>query len=256
LEFSGPDPSSPMTLREAADRTSRSITTLRRYIRAGRLRAEKRHGRYGPEYFVTAGDLIAAGFDLGEEDRCMLPARREPDQTALAGAVEKTLDRALRESVPLPLHQELLMKHEQLLVQYGMVRAAGMKVLDLQSELETRRTSLDDADRTIERLRSQLARETSLLSQRLRQAELALEGKRIEVATLREKVREFELLARNAVTTESVERQVAEVFRQTRRVRAMKPTATSSEHPGEPARPSGPPFLPNRAEPTDPGPDH
>ena len=29
-----------MTLREAAQRTARSITTLRRYIRSGRLRAE------------------------------------------------------------------------------------------------------------------------------------------------------------------------------------------------------------------------
>ena len=30
-----------MTLREAAEKTSRSITTLRRYIRSGRLHAEK-----------------------------------------------------------------------------------------------------------------------------------------------------------------------------------------------------------------------
>ena len=51
----------PMTLREAAERTSRSITTLRRYIRAGRLRAEKRHGRFGPEYYVSAAELIQAG---------------------------------------------------------------------------------------------------------------------------------------------------------------------------------------------------
>jgi hypothetical protein len=42
-----------MTLREAAARSSRSITTLRRYIRSGRLHAEKRYGRYGPEYYVS-----------------------------------------------------------------------------------------------------------------------------------------------------------------------------------------------------------
>ena len=47
-----------MTLREAAERTSRSITTLRRYIRSGRLHAEKRYGRFGPEYFVAEADLL------------------------------------------------------------------------------------------------------------------------------------------------------------------------------------------------------
>lgn len=255
MEASGHDASNPMTLREAADRTSRSITTLRRYIRSGRLRAEKRHGRYGPEYFVTAEHLVAAGFDLAEVDdvRRGLPALREPDDRGLAVTVERSLDRIVRESVPLPLHQELQMKHEQLLVQYGMVRSAGMKMLDLQTDLEQRAAALEEAERTIERLRVQLARETSLLSRRLRQAELALEGKRIEVATLREKIREFELLARNAVTTESVERQVAEVFRQARRVREFEgPTAG----PGTSRRPAGPPFMPNRPDPVDPGPDH
>src|SRR5262245_36346469 len=102
----------PMTLREAAERTDRSVTTLRRYIRSGRLRAEMREGRYGPEYFVSAQDLSEAGL-----------AARSTTALALAPASEALLDRLARETVPAPLYQELQMKHEQLLVQYGMVRA-------------------------------------------------------------------------------------------------------------------------------------
>jgi transposase len=47
-----------LSLREAAERTARSVTTLRRYIRAGRLQAQKAPGRFGPEYFVTEEDQI------------------------------------------------------------------------------------------------------------------------------------------------------------------------------------------------------
>ncbi len=45
-----------MTLREAAKRTSRSVTTLRRYIRNGRLAARKRPGRFGGFEFFEACD--------------------------------------------------------------------------------------------------------------------------------------------------------------------------------------------------------
>src|SRR5215831_7699487 len=136
-----------LSLREAAMRTARSVTTLRRYVRAGRLVAEKLPGRFGPEYFVTWADLEAAG--LGSEATA---ARPEPAPTAiaLAGSVAPAiptapLDRVLRETVPVSLFQDLQMKHEQLLVQYGMVRAGGLRVLEMQTELEAKRRQLDEA---------------------------------------------------------------------------------------------------------------
>jgi hypothetical protein len=236
-----------MTLREAADRTSRSITTLRRYIRSGRLRAEKRNGRYGPEYFVSETDLHTAGLETDSTPIPQSPGNTLP--IPAGSAIGQALDLALRESVPLAIYQELQMKHEQLLVQYGMVRAAGMKVMDLQAELESRDRKQTEDERSMTRLREQLARETALLSKRLRQAELELESKRIEIATLKEKSRELELMARNAATTASVERQFSDVQDQVHRVHRLDRERTPSE-------PSGFPFLPGHRKPTDPGPDH
>jgi hypothetical protein len=200
----------PMTLREAAERTDRSITTLRRYIRSGRLRADMREGRYGPEYFVSTDDLAQAGL--------------EPRSgTALALAPpEALLDRLARESVPAGLYQELQMKHEQLLVQYGMVRAAGLRVLDLQAQVEERDAQVSAVRDEGARLRDRLSRETGELRKKLQAAELELEGRGLEIAALREKVRGLEMLTRNAVTTESIERQFGQVMDQIRRVDRLR----------------------------------
>ncbi len=126
-----------LSLREAAEHAGRSLTTLRRYIRSGRLHAEKLTGRFGPEYFVTEQDLAAAGLELHPG--------AQTASAALVVAGAGPLDRVLRESVPLPLYQELQMKHEHLLVQYGMVRMSGLRVLDLQAELETRGREIEEA---------------------------------------------------------------------------------------------------------------
>jgi len=199
-----------MSLREAADRTSRSITTLRRYIRSGRLRAEKRGGRYGPEYFVSLQALDEAG----------LEAERSLTQLERRGS--ESLERVFRESVPLTLYQELHMKHEQLLVQYGMVRAAGLRVLDLQGELEAKRHQLENSLAEIARLKDRPKRELLALQTKLRAAELELEGRRLEIAALRAKIRGLEMLTRNAVTTETIERQFSEVVEQIQRVEELE----------------------------------
>lgn len=223
-----------MTLREAAERTSRSVTTLRRYIRGGRLRAEKRNGRYGPEYFVSLQDLTDAG--LRAEPLATLPSLPGPPDS---------LERVLRESVPLTLYQELHMKHEQLLVQYGMVRAAGLRVLDLQGELETKRRQLGDSLTEIARLKERPKREMSSLQKKVRQAELELEGRRLEIAALRAKIRGLEILTRNAVTTEAIERQFSDVVEQIQRVEDLE-----LKRPlGEPVRGPWHPKTPEKGTP-------
>lgn len=233
-----------LSLREAAERTSRSVTTLRRYIRSGRLPAEKLPGRFGPEYFVAASDLEAAGLsarDGAPSGTSGLPAPRTATVSALPAA---PLDRVLRETVPLGLFQELQMKHEQLLVQYGMVRAGGLRVLELQTELTSRRRQLDDAQAEIARVKERLAREAGELRKSLREAELELEARRVEAAALREKVRGLEMLTRNTVTNEAIDRQFADVMEQVRRVDRL-----SAEHD----RPAPAPDLwPTRPAPHDP----
>lgn len=203
-----------MSLREASARTSLSITTLRRYIRSGRLHAEKLQGRFGPEYFVSPRDLETAGIEP-------LAGAPAPAETALALPAAAAIERAFRESVPLSLFQELQMKHEQLLVQYGMMRAGGLRSFELQAELDSRRGQADEARQEASRLRERLSREGSDLRRRVRESELEIEGLRLENAALREKVRALEMLTRNAVTSESIERQWEKVVEQSRRVDRM-----------------------------------
>ncbi len=216
-------------LREAALRTARSVTTLRRYIRSGRLRADKLPGRFGPEYFVTFEQLSSASLNAREQgfDPIDTP-RPEPRAAALvarsafaASGASASLDRVLRETVPITLFQDLQLKHEQLLVQYGMVRAGGLRVLEMQAELDHRRRQIEDAQVENARVKERLAREAGDLRKQLRQAELELEGRRIEAAAMREKVRGLEMLTRNRVTNEAIDRQFSDVMEQMRRVDRM-----------------------------------
>jgi hypothetical protein len=201
-----------MTLREAAVRTSRSVTTLRRYIRCGRLVAEKRRGRFGPEYFVSAQALTDAGLETA------LPARRtklvrRPSAPPAAPDASPT-----EPSVPVSLFQELQMKHEQLLVQYGMVRVGGMRVLELRAELQAKQRELEASEARIAGLRRNFLEETNRLKQLLRRVELEQEGRGLEIAALREKVRGLEMLTRNSTTSATIEKQFSEVMKQMRRI--------------------------------------
>jgi hypothetical protein len=234
-----------MTLREAAHRTFRSVTTLRRYIRSGRLAAEKRSGRFGPEYLVSEADLAAAGLEL---DPRAEPREAPRPGSALArrryGTFAAPQDRLAADAIPLSLYQELQMKHEQLLVQYGMFRANGMRVLELRAELESRGSELQKSQERLAEVQRQSSQETARLKQLLRRAELEQEGRGLEVAALREKVKALELLTKRPAPDASIERQFGEVRAQMRRVDGLTSQA------GEPDRLPEPPGRPDpRAEP-------
>ena len=135
-----------LTLRDASERTSLSITTLRRYIRSGRLAAEKTPGRYGPEYTISTSALeragvrtIAATGAIRDADDPLPSTAAAPDTRALAlaglsgrdaGPAAAITESFLREMIPIDLFRELSMKHEQLLVQYGMVRVGGQRMME------------------------------------------------------------------------------------------------------------------------------
>jgi hypothetical protein len=203
-----------MTMREAALRSSRSITTLRRYIRSGRLRAEKRDGRFGPEYFVSDRDLTAAGLEP-RSDGASLPARVDRRTSVSTQRVDQ-------EVVTVSLYQELQMKHEQLLVQYGMMRAAGLRSMEMQDELRTQEARVRDQDVEMARQRKELEESSLQLQRKLRAAHLELEGRALEISALREKVKGLEMLTRNAVTNETIDRQFDAITSQRRRIDALR----------------------------------
>ncbi|NIM01512.1 MAG: hypothetical protein GTN89_11795 [Acidobacteria bacterium] len=205
-----------MTLREAAQHTARSITTLRRYIRSGRLHAEKRFGRFGPEYYLSAQDLRAAGLTV-DEPETRLPAEVGPVSTASLRPVAEP-DAT---QVPLCLYQELQMKHEQLLVQYGMIRAAGMRSMDLQNRLNRARAQLEKLQQRQQRREDSRGIQEQELSKQLREAHLELEGRALEIVALKEKIRGLEMLTRNEITNETIDKQFSEVVDQSKRLRRM-----------------------------------
>lgn len=224
-----------MTLREAAERTSRSITTLRRYIRSGKLHAEKRYGRFGPEYYVASDDLAEAGLDTEEsgdrEGAGFVGTALAPREPASPGTLPARQS-APADGVPLALYQELQMKHEQLLVQYGMMRASGVRALEAQTLSEELRGRAEAGERRV----AKLERERLDLLRRLRESRLELEARALEIDALREKVRGLEMLSRNAVTNETIEKQFGELLRQEERVRELsgpsnKPAPASGERP-------------------------
>jgi hypothetical protein len=205
-----------MTLREAAHRTARSITTLRRYIRNGRLHAEKRFGRFGPEYCLSPDALIEAGLGVDRSYSGSLP------QTVAVSKSLETPRASPAGAVPISLYQELQMKHEQLLVQYGMIRAAGIRSMELRNRLER-------AEEQLEKIRGSHSREERAqrlhgeqMSKQLREAQLELEGRALEIVALKEKVRGLEMLTRNAITNETIEKQFVEIVDQSNRVERMQ----------------------------------
>ena len=208
-----------MTLREAAQRTARSITTLRRYIRSGRLRAEKRFGRFGPEYYLSVHDLGEAGLDVESAARpSSLRVAADPSPVApipLAPAVAGAV------GVPISLYQELQMKHEQLLVQYGMIRAAGVRSMDLQNRLDRAQAELDRLSSSRGQDERAQSHHAEQLEKQLREAHFELEGRALEIAALNEKVHGLEMLTRNSITNETIEKQFDEVMDQSRRVQRM-----------------------------------
>jgi len=211
-----------MTLREAAQHTARSITTLRRYIRSGRLHAEKRFGRFGPEYYLSAQNLMEAGLSVEQPAGGDLPAAPSPGATALATTA---VAQQMATAVPISLFQELQMKHEQLLVQYGMIRVAGMRSMDLQRRLDGARDKLTKLQERRGREGRLQGRQDEQLGRQLREAHLELEGRALEVLALKEKVRGLEMLTRNKITNETIDKQFTEIVDQSKRLQRLRSAA-------------------------------
>src|SRR5262245_16754377 len=173
-----------LTIREASRLIGRTPATLRRYIRSGRLAAAKEDGKFGEEYRIRRGDLLALGFTPASPEEETKDAL-VPSQAAVPAKIPQDV-------VPISLYNELLMKHEQILVQYGMIRAGGQKLLEFKADSEAKSEEIRRHQERYQALRQRALKEIGLLRKRLREAEIALEERRIETAVLEERLRRRE----------------------------------------------------------------
>ncbi len=80
-----------LTLPEAAAAVDLSVSTLRRHIRRGRLRAQRIRGKYGEEYRITPAALAALGLPV------RLPPRHASALPAPEPAARPVTNRAVEQ---------------------------------------------------------------------------------------------------------------------------------------------------------------
>jgi Helix-turn-helix domain len=217
-----------LTIREASHFIGRTSATIRRYIRSGRLKAEKEPGKFGEEYKISSDDLLALGLSPAGAD---LPVRAEGD--APVAASPACADH-LETMIPVSVFNELLMKHEQLLVQYGMIRAGGQKLLEYKADAEVKEVELDHIRGRFRQLRDRAAKEIRFLRMHLREAEIEIEDRNIEITLLQEKVKRLEMAAAGAASLEGFQEKVMEIRDQERviaRIEATEPESSTSYAP-------------------------
>jgi excisionase family DNA binding protein len=174
-----------LTIRQASRLIGRTPATIRRYIRSGRLKAEKDVGKFGEEYRIQRDDLLALGFTPNEAEEGQPASLVRATGAALVVTTPP-------DAVPLALYNELLMKHEQILVQYGMIRAGGQKLLEYKADSEAKAEDLRRAQERFQALRQRALQEITLLRKRVREMEIRIEERNIEVTLLQEKVGRLE----------------------------------------------------------------
>jgi excisionase family DNA binding protein len=172
---------SHLTIREASQLIGRTSATIRRYIRSGRLKAEKEIGKFGEEYRILRDDLLSLGMAPAPEAPTFSPA---PLVRASSPSPPAPVD-----AVPIALYNELLMKHEQILVQYGMIRAGGQKLLEYKADAELKTEEIQREKDRYQTLRQRALREIAFLRKRLREMEIKLEERNIEITVLQEQAR-------------------------------------------------------------------
>jgi len=213
-----------LTIREASQLVGRTPATIRRYIRSGRLKADKELGKFGEEYKIRREDLLALGLAAQSD----LPART-------AASVPAALEQEPREAmVPVSLFNDLLMKHEQILVQYGMIRAGGQKLLEYKAAAESREDDLRRAEDRYQALRSRAVKEIQFLRKHMREAEIEVEERNIEITLLQEKIKRLELAAAHAASVDTFDRSLVEIRQKEREIAQMEtesPKAPSSYDP-------------------------
>jgi len=202
-----------LTIREASQLIGRTTATLRRYIRSGRLKAIKEMGKFGEEYKIGRDDLLALGFAPVSSD---LPVKARPAPVAAPTSAPS------EDRVPVSVFNELLMKHEQILVQYGMIRAGGQKLLEYKAEAESMAHDLHDAQERYQALRARAAREIKSLRQQIRESAIQVEDRNIEITLLQETIKRLEMAIAGTVNRESFDAKVVDIRQKERAIAELE----------------------------------
>lgn len=215
MSVSHPQEADPsvMTLRQAAERTGLSATTLRRYIKAGKLKARLIPGRYGPEYVVDDEALEEARLDgqtnIPPRDDVAQQKEPRPAAPATGQASQPAAAAGSGDVVPGLLYRELLMKHEHLLVQYGMLRVSGQQLYEIRQEAEDKAEQARRSADELRRQRERHAREIGELKTKLRRAELQIADRDARIRELEQRLARAEMEARNASTARAMDAEFA-----------------------------------------------
>lgn len=139
-------------MKEAAEALGISLSTARRWVKAGRLRAVIREGPYGPEYVVTREELERARRENPAPVTVVAPQPTEQQGVTvprewLAQAMRQALEEALSNTVAqMTRGVEERLKEE--LTELRRELAATRELLDKQEE--ERRRAEAERDRLLE----------------------------------------------------------------------------------------------------------
>ena len=189
----------PLTIREVARRVKLHPATVRRYIKQGRIKAAKVEGKFGEEYRIEEKDLglLRSAAEPPAAARTEMVPVRESRRVIARMESAEALDQHLRNFVHVSVYNELMMKHEQLLVQFGMIRASGQKLLDFKAEIDLKNSEIKHKNHEIHDLKRRIIKEVDFLTRHLREAEIEMEEKNFQIAVLKEKMRNLELILTN-----------------------------------------------------------
>jgi hypothetical protein len=207
-----------LTIRQASEAIRRAPATIRRYIKSGRLKAEKEQGKFGVEFRIREEDLQSLGVVPGDS----LAVR---ERSAVSSRPGRPAEEIGPRDVPRELYAELVMKHERLLVQYGMIRAGGQKLMEYRAESELKDALLAEREKEIREIRERSEKEIEFLQNHLRQAEIEIEDRNIEISLLQEKARRLEMAAAGAAAVRSFDEEVRSIREQEARVAQMSSVA-------------------------------
>lgn len=184
----------PLGIREVARRVKLHPATVRRYIKQGRIQAMKVEGKFGEEYRIEEKDVEILRRAARETPTAQVVPARDARRPVTRLAPVDALDQHLRNFVHVSVFNELMMKHEQLLVQFGMIRASGQKLLDFKAELDLKNGEIKQKNQEIQELKRRIIKEVDFLTRHLREAEIEIEEKNFQITMLKEKIRNLELI--------------------------------------------------------------
>jgi len=183
-----------LSIREVAHRVKLHPATVRRYIKQGRIKATKVEGKFGEEYRIEERDLDLLRQAGQQAPAAQMVPARDGRRTVTRLVPAESFEQHLRNFVHVSVYNELMMKHEQLLVQFGMIRASGQKLLDFKAEVDLKNDEIKHKNQEIQDLKRRIIKEVDFLTRHLREAEIEIEDKNFQITVLKEKVRSLELI--------------------------------------------------------------